>query len=682
MYHYRHYIISMLFVGGMIFFSIRSRQTQSISALEEVNEPTPVPSVSPTYNQQNLASSTSAGVERGNPHDAIPGGEAGKPPSLGDLAANLGLKIYLPIVVSTNETPLPSLSIDNVSVTEGDSGMVNASFTVSLSSVSGKTIRVHWATSNGTATAGSDYNAGSGDLIFSPGQINKPVTVVVNGDMLDENNETFNVTLSNPSNATLGNGSGLGTINDDDITIEAFYVAENGDDKTGDGTEAKPWGTINYALSKVPDGGLVLVKPGTYVGTVSFNRLADKGITLRSQVPYKARLRNNGQVVQVFYGRGLTIEGFDIAHIGPGADRYVIQIQDPDGTHERGTQIVLRDNVIHDSYNNDLVKVNNNASHITIEGNVFYNMGGPETDSHLDINSVDFVTIQDNIFFNDYEGSGRVNENSNGHFIVIKDSNENSDGHISSDEIVVRRNIFLNWEGKPGNSFIGLGDSTNVSYYQAQKILIENNLMLGNSTNRIHAVLKTVSAQDVIFRNNTIVGDLPANAFFMRAEVANPSYTNRSFEIYNNIWSDPTGTMGAENPGDENDFSITPENSIKAFVMSNDLYWNGPNPVPNDPTDTVRFTADLKAYLEDPLLPAIPIDILLPRLDPNSGLIGGQFHTIREAFIYLVQTYGTPAPNSPVIGRADPQHAPVDDILGKLRQSFGAPDLGALEVGN
>ena len=461
-------------------------------------------------------------------------------------------------------------------------------------------------------------------------------------------------------------------------SINTYYVAENGNDSSGDGSVAKPWGSITFALNKVPDGALVLVKPGNYTGIVKFNRQVDKGITLRSEIPYKARLRNNEHVIQVYYGRGLTIEGFDISHNGPGAGRYIIQIQDSESDHMCGSQIVLRNNVIHDSYNNDLVKVNHNASYIVIEGNIFYNMGGPETDNHLDINSVDYVVIQDNLFFNDYEGSGRENENNTGHFIVVKDSNGNSDGHISSEEIIIRRNIFLNWQGKEGNAFIALGDGTTVAYYQAKKILIENNLILGNSTQKIHAVLKIVSTLDVIFRNNTIVGDLPANSYFVRADVANPSFLNSGFEIYNNIWSDPTGTMGAESPSQDNDFSITPANTLLSFALSNNLYWNGPKPIPNDVNDLIRFAADTNAFLVDPLLPPIPVEILLPRLDPFSGLIGGRFLSIREAFIYLVQMYGVPASNSSVIDMADPQHVPLDDILQRPRS--GIPDLGAVEV--
>ena len=68
--------------------------------------------------------------------------------------------------------------------------------------------------------------------------------------------------------------------------------------------------------------------------------------------------------------------------------------------------VVFRNNIFHDSWNNDILKINNGARRVTVEGNVFYNQTG--SDEHMDVNSVTDVVIQDNIFFNDFAGSGRV----------------------------------------------------------------------------------------------------------------------------------------------------------------------------------------------------------------------------------------------------------------------------------
>jgi uncharacterized repeat protein (TIGR01451 family) len=117
----------------------------------------------------------------------------------------------------TDDDDPPSLSIDDVTVTEGNAGTVNATFTVSLSQASGKTVGVTAASANGSATQPADYTAsGNVPLSFSPGQTTKTVTVVVKGDTIDEDDETFTVGLSGASNATIADNSGTGTITDDD----------------------------------------------------------------------------------------------------------------------------------------------------------------------------------------------------------------------------------------------------------------------------------------------------------------------------------------------------------------------------------------------------------------------------------------------------------------------------------
>src|SRR5207248_1934875 len=91
----------------------------------------------------------------------------------------------------------PDITINDVTVTEGNSGSLNANFTVTLSASSAQTVAVAYATADGTATAGSDYQSNSGTLTFNPGITIQPVTIAVNGDTLDEANETFFVKLSN-----------------------------------------------------------------------------------------------------------------------------------------------------------------------------------------------------------------------------------------------------------------------------------------------------------------------------------------------------------------------------------------------------------------------------------------------------------------------------------------------------
>lgn len=116
-----------------------------------------------------------------------------------------------------DDDPLPTLSVADVTVTEGDADTVNAVFTVSLSAASGRAVSVAYATSDGSArTADGDYQARSGTLSFAAGETTKTVTVPVQGDTRDEADETFELGLSDPSNATVTTNSATGTITDDD----------------------------------------------------------------------------------------------------------------------------------------------------------------------------------------------------------------------------------------------------------------------------------------------------------------------------------------------------------------------------------------------------------------------------------------------------------------------------------
>ncbi len=111
------------------------------------------------------------------------------------------------------------LSINNVSLNEGNSGTTAFNFTATLSTASPQTVTVNYATTDGTANAPTDYQAASGTLTFAPGEISKTITVLVNGDTTVEPNETFTVNLSGATNATIISGTGTGTIITDDICL-------------------------------------------------------------------------------------------------------------------------------------------------------------------------------------------------------------------------------------------------------------------------------------------------------------------------------------------------------------------------------------------------------------------------------------------------------------------------------
>ena len=121
------------------------------------------------------------------------------------------------------------LSIASAQVVEGDASTAVLVFEVSLTTPATAAVSVDWVTSNGTATAGEDYQAGSGTLTIAPGQRFVTIAVVVLGDVIDEPDETLVITLSNVKGALLGGATAVGTLLDDDralLSIESAAVSE------------------------------------------------------------------------------------------------------------------------------------------------------------------------------------------------------------------------------------------------------------------------------------------------------------------------------------------------------------------------------------------------------------------------------------------------------------------------
>jgi hypothetical protein len=124
-----------------------------------------------------------------------------------------------------------SLSIHDATVLEGLSGTKNAAVVVSLSAPSTKPVTVNYSTLNGTARAGSDYDAVSGKLTFAKGETSKTILVPVYGDRLAENSEWFNVSLDGAKGATVADGVGTVTITDEHtprLTVSSEAAWEGG----------------------------------------------------------------------------------------------------------------------------------------------------------------------------------------------------------------------------------------------------------------------------------------------------------------------------------------------------------------------------------------------------------------------------------------------------------------------
>lgn len=446
-----------------------------------------------------------------------------------------------------------------------------------------------------------------------------------------------------------------------------YHVATTGSDVPGGGSAGQPWATITYALGRVPDGSLILVAPGTYNGRIRIRGNFDPPVTVRSQVPYRAKLRHNATVLTVYDGNGVSgirIEGFDIAHSGSGAGAIVVHVQAM-GAGSPAEDIVITDNILHDSWNNDILKINNGARRVRVLGNLFYNQGA--SDEHIDINSIDDVLVEGNVFFNDFAASGRPVSTDSSAFIVVKDSNGNDDGIVGARNTRIRRNVFLNWQGSPGSNFVLCGEDGH-PYHESYDMLVENNLFLGNSPVNIRAPFGVKGCRDVVFRANTISGNMPGTAFAMRLNTEGSNPANQNIVFRNNIWSDPTGTMTR--------FSTTPAGETTSFILSRNLYWNNGAALPNHPSELINIGNDAQAVTGNPQLPD-PAAVVRPYWQEGSGQFNGGHDRIADVFTALATTWGTPAGSGAGVGQADATHMPPDDLLGRARGA--SPDLGAVQ---
>ncbi len=124
----------------------------------------------------------------------------------------------------------PCLSVEDVQVNEGNAGTSNLVFTVNLSASQSQPVKVNYFLKENTAKSGLDYQLVSGRLVFAPGVTQQTITVPIVGDALDEFDEDFSLSLSNPANAAISKGQATGTILDDDpeptISIDDVSSAE------------------------------------------------------------------------------------------------------------------------------------------------------------------------------------------------------------------------------------------------------------------------------------------------------------------------------------------------------------------------------------------------------------------------------------------------------------------------
>ena len=146
--------------------------------------------------------------------------------------ANYDLWDKLVVNCEVLKGPKASLAVAGVSRAEGNSGTTTFAFPVTLSRAMPFAVTVGYATADGTATAGSDYQSATGTVTFAPKKTTATINVAVTGDTVVEPDETFTVTLSNAKNATIGGASATGTITNDDV-LKARAGAYSGTNSQG-----------------------------------------------------------------------------------------------------------------------------------------------------------------------------------------------------------------------------------------------------------------------------------------------------------------------------------------------------------------------------------------------------------------------------------------------------------------
>jgi hypothetical protein len=193
-------------------------------------------------------------------------------------------------VTIVDDDELPSISVASLSVPE-EAG--TAELTATLSAPSGREMRIDYSTADGTAVAGADYTAKSGTLVFPAGTTSLTVSVPVTNDVLDEDDETFQVVLSNAVHVTAGSG-GTVTIVDEDglpsLSISDLRINEDDVETTAEltvtlsavsGREVKADfatsdGTATAGSDYVATAGTVTIPAGSLTATVQIQIVGDE----------------------------------------------------------------------------------------------------------------------------------------------------------------------------------------------------------------------------------------------------------------------------------------------------------------------------------------------------------------------------------------------------------------------
>jgi hypothetical protein len=360
-------------------------------------------------------------------------------------------------------TPLPSVTISDVTATEGNSGTTPFDFTVKLSRTSSQSVTVTYSTADGTATAGSDYVAASGTITFNPGETTKRITVQVNGNTVYEPNETFFVNLTSASNATITDGQGLGTTIDDDTIVLVSCTSES----------------LQGAIDSAVAGQTVAVTGNCNENILIRNEKqritidgAGGGIGTRATV--------NGSGASPTFnvrGKGILIQNFTITGGSNG-----VRVN-------RGSNAVLNNNVIQNS-EGDGVLIDELAFSVVTNNVIQGHVGagvvvGENSTARIGFNADSDTIANPNTIQSNAEGGVIVSNGSSARVIGNNIVNNTGDGIlVVRDSFADIANNALSGNGGDGievaeNSVVQLGEDTGTSIYETPNITSNPNTGFG-----------------------------------------------------------------------------------------------------------------------------------------------------------------------------------------------------------
>jgi len=346
------------------------------------------------------------------------------------------------------------------------------------------TVTVRYATLAGTATAGDDFMAVAGTLTFAPGETEKYVQVALQGDDAAEGDEHFTLVLSAPTTdgaypVRLGHlNSASVTIDDQDTPAVANYgtkwVSPGGSDVSGDGSQARPWKSLQYAADHVMAGDYVIVMPGQYWGmNLATDGKPDARITFHAMPgaeidePYPGQLDGINLEAADF----VTIEGFYVHDMPRAGMRSV----NNDG-------VILRNNRI--DHNAKWGILTGWSENITVESN---EVSRSQIEHGIYIsNSSDGAVVRNNVVWGNNDSGIQFNA----------DSRQPGDG-IHSNNLIEGNVVYGN----------GVGGGAALNFDGLQDSVIRNNLLYDNHATGIVLYVHDAAgaSKNNVLSNNTVV---------------------------------------------------------------------------------------------------------------------------------------------------------------------------------